>query len=61
MEVNEQEEYKREIVNLQIDLDHCKNDHERINVLKEHHRDVLSSLVAAHNLMDRPDFGWKGF
>ena len=61
MEVNEQEEYKREMENLQIDLNHCKTDPERINVLKEHHRDMLSSLIAAHNLINRSDFGWKAF
>ncbi len=61
MEVNEQEEYKKEMENLQLDLNQCKTDSERINVLKEHHRNMLSSLVAAHNLMDRHDFGWKGF
>lgn len=61
MEVNEQEEYKKEMENLQIDLSMCKTDSEKIRVLKEHHREILTGLIAAHNLIDRSDFGWKGF
>ena len=61
MEPCEQEEYKKEISLLNLDLARCKTDAERINVLKEHHRDILTGLIAAHNSIDRPDFGWKGF
>ncbi len=60
MEVNEQEEYKKEMKLLQLDLNLCSTDAERINVLKEHHREVLIEAVAAHNLINRKDFGWKG-
>jgi len=57
----EQEEYKKEMAWLKIDLGQCKTDAERINVLKEHHRNMLIEAIAAHNLINRKDFGWKGY
>lgn len=59
MEPCEQEEYKKEMLILSLDLAQCKTDKERINVLKEHHRNILVETIAAHNLIDRKDFGWK--
>lgn len=61
MEPCEQEEYKKEMSILSLDLAQCKTDKERINVLKEHHRNMLVETIAAHNLIDRKDFGWKGY
>jgi len=61
MEINEQEEYKKEMESLQCDLDQCTTDSDRINVLRDHHRNMLSKLVSAHNLLDRRDSGWRGF
>lgn len=61
MEPCEQEEYKKEMSTLSLDLVQCKTDKERINVLKEHHRNMLVETIAAHNLIDRKDFGWKGY
>ena len=61
MEPYEQEEYKKEISWLNFDLARCKTDAEKIKVLKEHHRNILIESIAAHNLIDRKDFGWKGY
>ena len=57
MEPCEQEEYKKEMSILSLDLAQCKTDKERINILKEHHRNMLVESIAAHNLIDRKDFG----
>lgn len=61
MEPYEQEEYKKEISWLNLDLAKCKTDAEKIKVLKEHHRNMLIESIAAHNLINRKDFGWKGY
>lgn len=61
MEPCEQEEYKKEISLLNFDLARCKTETEKINVLKEHHRNMLIESIAAHNLINRKDFGWKGY
>ena len=61
MEPYEQEEYKKEISWLNFDLARCKTDAEKIKVLKEHHKNMLIESIAAHNLIDRKDFGWKGY